>query len=98
MVSPDGDPWLAEQLDAAMAPYVGRLPESELAWMRERLAEALLTERRGAELVRRARPRVVEASGTVAMSAARSPGAGPSSSPAQRREGSGRGRVAKKGQ
>lgn len=59
------DPWIEAQIDAAVAPYVGRLPAAEIAWMRDRLAEALMTERRGQELVRRARPRVVERSGEV---------------------------------
>lgn len=74
----DTDPWLEAQLDAAVAPYVSRLPAEEIAWMRDRLAEALMTERRGLELLRRARPRFVERSGEVptdagAQAAARTP-------------------------
>jgi hypothetical protein len=65
MLGPLADPWIQAQLDAAVAPYVGRLPAEEIAWMRERLSEALATERRGTELVRRAKPRFVEKSGEV---------------------------------
>jgi hypothetical protein len=59
------DPWIQAQIDAAVAPYVGRLSEEEIAWMRERLAETLASEKRAADLVKRARPRVVERSGEV---------------------------------
>ncbi len=65
MLGPLADPWIQAQLDAAVAPYVGRLPAEEIAWMRERLSEALATERRGTELVRRAKPRHVEKSGEL---------------------------------
>lgn len=65
MQGQDVDPWLEAQIDAAVAPYVARLPPEEIAWMRDRLFEALTTERRGQELARRARPRVVEHSGEV---------------------------------
>jgi hypothetical protein len=67
------DPWIQAQIDAAVAPYVGRLPAEEIAWMRERLAEALATEKRGQDLVRRARPRVVERSGEVVRGEAAPP-------------------------
>lgn len=63
---PETDPWINAQIDAAIAPYLGRLPADQIAWMRERLWEALTTEEHGQELVRRARPRVVENSGEVA--------------------------------
>lgn len=65
MEGPEADPWIEEQIDAAVAPYVTLLPPEEIAWMRDRLFEALTTERRGRELVRRARPRVVVRSGMV---------------------------------
>ncbi len=65
MMGPLADPWIQAQLDAAVAPYRGRLPASEIEWMRERLEEALVTERRGRDLVRGARPRFVEKSGEV---------------------------------
>jgi hypothetical protein len=78
----DDDPWLEAQLDAAVAPYAGRLSAEEIAWMRERLFEALVTERRGQELVRRARPRVVERSGEV-----RADGAAEAQDPGPRERG-----------
>jgi hypothetical protein len=59
------DPWIAAQVDAAMAPYAGRLPEAELTWMRDQLAETLASDEKAALLVRRARPVVVEQSGEV---------------------------------
>lgn len=60
-------PWVQAELDAAIAPYKGRIPDEELAWMREQLAAALATETRGADLLRRAVPRTpVEKSGEVA--------------------------------
>ncbi len=60
------DPWIRAQIDAAVAPYVGRLPAEEIAWMRERLAETLASEPGAADLLKRARPRaVVEQSGEV---------------------------------
>lgn len=60
------DPWIRAQIDAAVEPYVGRLPAEEIAWMREQLAETLATEPGAADLLRRARPRApVERSGEV---------------------------------
>lgn len=59
------DPWIQAQIDAAVAPYVGLLSAEQIGWMRERLAESLASEPRGRELVRAARPRVVERSGEV---------------------------------
>jgi hypothetical protein len=59
------DPWVAAQVDAAVAPYVGRLPAAEVAWMRDQLAETLSTDERAAKLLRRARPTVIERSGEV---------------------------------
>jgi hypothetical protein len=59
------DPWIAAQVEAAVAPYVGRLPASQLSWMRDQLAETLATDERGARLLRRARPVTVDESGEV---------------------------------
>lgn len=64
-IGPLGDPWVQAEVDKAMKPYKGRLPAEEIAWMRERLLEALATERVGRDLLRRARPRYVEESGEV---------------------------------
>ena len=59
------DPWIAAQVDAAVAPYVGRLPDDEVAWMREQLAETLASDEHAAKLLRRARPVIVDRSGAV---------------------------------
>ena len=59
------DPFIAAQIEAAVAPYVGRLSEGEVAWMREQLAETLASDERGARLLRRARPAIVDESGEV---------------------------------
>lgn len=61
------DPWIAAQVDAAVAPYVGRLPAHEIAWMREQLAEVLLHDEEASRLLRRAHPREVEESGERAF-------------------------------
>jgi hypothetical protein len=65
MVDSSDDLWLTAQIDAAVAPYVDRLSEGEIAWMREQLAEVLAGDPRAAKLVRRARPVTVEESGEV---------------------------------
>jgi len=57
------DPWVAAQVDAAIAPYVGKLSETDLAWMRDQLAETLAEDAYAASLVRRAHPRVSDQSG-----------------------------------
>jgi hypothetical protein len=59
------DPWIRAQVDAAVAPYEGRLPAADLAWMREQLAETLAADPRAAGLLRRAHPRAVDESGEV---------------------------------
>lgn len=57
------DPWIAAQVDAALAPYAGRLPARDLAWMREQLAEVLARDEQAARLLRAAHPREADASG-----------------------------------
>jgi hypothetical protein len=59
------DPFVAAQIDAAVAPYVGRLSDAEVAWMRDQMAETLASSERGARLLRRARPMTVDESGEV---------------------------------
>lgn len=59
------DPWIAAQIDAAVAPYLGRLSSREVAFMREQLAETLSSDEHAARLLRRARPVVVDESGEV---------------------------------
>lgn len=57
------DPWIAAQIEAAVAPYVGRLPARDLEWMREQLAELLTRDERAARLLRQAHPREADHSG-----------------------------------
>src|SRR5262249_49706049 len=59
------DPWVAAQVDAAVAPYVGRLTAREVAWMRARLAGTLASAGRAAERVGGTRPITVAQSGEV---------------------------------
>jgi hypothetical protein len=59
------DPWIAAQVEAALAPYQGRLSDAELSWMRDQLAETLASDDKAALLLRRARPVHVEESGEV---------------------------------
>lgn len=59
------DPWIAAQIEAAVAPYVGRLSAGEVAFMRDQLAETLASDERAARLLRRARPVAVNESGEV---------------------------------
>ncbi len=63
------DPWIAARIDAAVAPYVGRLPPDQVAWMREQLAETLASDETGKELLARAKPALVEQSGEVTRGA-----------------------------
>ncbi|MEP7125923.1 MAG: hypothetical protein ABJE95_33635 [Byssovorax sp.] len=65
MADSSDDLWLTAQIDAAVAPYVDRLSEAEIAWMREQLAEVLAGDPRAQKLVRRARPITVDESGEV---------------------------------
>jgi hypothetical protein len=67
MMSPPDDPWVSAQIDAALAPYAGRVSAEELAWMREQLAEVLASDAHAARLVRGAHPEepTVEESGEV---------------------------------
>ena len=59
------DPWIASQIDEIVAPYVGRLPAADLAWLREQLVETLAADERAAALLKAARPRHVDESGEV---------------------------------
>ncbi len=59
------DPWIAAQIEAAIAPYAGRLSEEELAWMRDQLAETMASDEKAALLLRRARPVMISESGEV---------------------------------
>jgi hypothetical protein len=59
------DPWVAEQVDAALAPYRDRLGTEELAWMRERLIEATREDPELSRVVRGAVVREVDESGSL---------------------------------
>jgi hypothetical protein len=59
------DPWVARRIDDAVAPYVGRLSDEEIAWMRDELAETLATDPGAAAMLHRARPTTVDESGEV---------------------------------
>jgi hypothetical protein len=67
--SPLDDPWIAAQVDAALSPYIGRLPAHEVAWMREQLVEVLQHDEAAVRLVRRAQTRQVDQSGEQAYGA-----------------------------
>ena len=59
------DPWVAAEVEAAVAPFVGRLSDAEVAWMRDQLADTLASDEKAMRLARRARPPVVDESGEV---------------------------------
>lgn len=59
------DSWVASQVEAAVAPYIGGLSEGEVAWMRDQLAEVIESHPRLVKLTRRARPPEVDTSGEV---------------------------------
>jgi hypothetical protein len=69
--------WLAQQVERAVAPYVGRLPAREIAWMREQLLETLATDDYAAAVARGAMPREVEESGEVVRGTSSPPEAKP---------------------
>ncbi len=72
---PLDDPWIAAQIEAAVAPYVGRLPARDLEWMRAQLAEVLSSDPRAAGLLRAAHPREVDHSGERLVPGAEAPDA-----------------------
>lgn len=59
------DPWIAARIEAAVAPYAGRLSAEELAFMKEQMAESLEGHEKAAKLLRRARPPEVDQSGEL---------------------------------
>jgi hypothetical protein len=67
------DPLVVAQIDAAVAPYVGRLSAGEIAWMREQLAETLGSDPRAIKLLHRVRPATVDQSGDVKVGGAAAP-------------------------
>lgn len=81
------DPWIASQIDEIVAPYVGRLPAADLAWLREQLVETLAADDRAAALLKAARPRYVEESGEVGAGGSASIASIPSIAPARSKAG-----------
>lgn len=61
------------EIDAALAPYRGRLADAELAWMRATLAAQLAADPASALLVREAYPREVDESGEIVRGHAGAP-------------------------
>ena len=59
------NPWVVAQIERALEPYVGRIPASELEWMRKQLVETLTSDEHAASVLRGALPRDVEQSGEV---------------------------------
>ena len=59
------DPWIAAQIDEVVAPYIGRLPAREVAWIREQLLHTLASDETAALLLKGARPREVDQSGEL---------------------------------
>jgi hypothetical protein len=59
------DPWIAAHIEAAVAPFVGRLSPGELTWMRDQLAEIVAGDEHVARLAARARPVDVDESGEL---------------------------------
>jgi hypothetical protein len=57
--------FLETQVDAALAPFRGTMPDADLAWIRERMLESAAEEGDLASLVRAAFPRDVDGSGEV---------------------------------
>jgi hypothetical protein len=81
------DPWIASQIDEIVAPYVGRLPAADLAWLREQLVETLAADDRAAALLKAARPRYVEESGEVGAGGSASIPSIPSIAPTRSKAG-----------
>lgn len=59
------DPWIAARIEAAVAPYVGRLSDEQIAWMKEQMAASLEGHENAATLLHRARPVHVDESAEV---------------------------------
>ena len=59
------DPWVAAQIDAAVAPYRKLWPPEAVEAFREEMARTLETHPTMSRLLRETRPEVVESSGEV---------------------------------
>lgn len=63
---PPLEPWLADLVEASVAPYRGQVPDDDLAFVREQLAARLRSDPELARLARDARPRgPVDESGKI---------------------------------
>ncbi|MBI4950582.1 MAG: hypothetical protein HY908_00975 [Myxococcales bacterium] len=51
------DPFVAAEIEAALKPYLGVLPQAELEWMRDQLADTLAEEPAAKALLAAAHPR-----------------------------------------
>jgi hypothetical protein len=67
------DPWVAARIDAAVAPYRGLLPIEDLDFLRDELAERLVSDEHAARVLRRAAPRHVEQSGEAFIGTVEAP-------------------------
>jgi hypothetical protein len=61
------DPWVAEQIDAALAPHAARLSAQELEWMRARLVDATRDDEGLAQAIRGAVVREPDDSGSLPL-------------------------------
>jgi len=57
------DPFVAAEIDRALAVYASRLPTADLAWARDQLAALLADNPEARELLAAAHPRQVDESG-----------------------------------
>lgn len=70
------DPWVAEQIDAALAPHAARLSAEELEWMRARLVDATRDDEALAQAIRGAVVREPDESGSLPLGRASNRGRG----------------------
>ena len=86
MASPLEDPWVAAQVEAAIAPYAAALGPSALAFMRAQLAETLASDPRARRLMRRAMPLDVDATAELCCDGAEGDAADADSVPGRARK------------
>jgi len=65
-------PWLETEIAKAVAPYVGKVSDEELAWMKEQL-RASVTSGAAKQFARGAAPHAVVASGAITAGTPRAP-------------------------
>jgi hypothetical protein len=64
------DPWVAAQIDAAVAPYRDLWPPEAIEAFREEMATTLATHPTASRLLREARPKLADPSGEVHVTGA----------------------------